>query len=237
MPGPYNAGSPAGRTVLVDPITGNDISAKDPLPTAGNAASGTTDSGNPVKVGGVYNSTLPTYTNGQRGDVQLGARGSLRVEIMDPSGTSSAAVSAGAGDATTNAGTKLYTQTFGMVFNGTTWDRQKKPNSIARLLSSAATTNATSVKAFAGDVFKIIGNNTVASKRYLKLYNKASAPNVGTDTPVMTLPLLASAAFEFSFSSLYFSTGIAYAITGAAADADTTAVSSGDIECLSIVYA
>ena len=230
MPGPYNAGSPAARTVLVDPVTGDDYSL------AG-AAAGATDTGNPVKVGGVYNTTQPTLTDGQRGNLQLGSRGAVMVQIMDPNGTSPASVSTGMGDTTTNAGTKLYTQNFPMLFNGATWDRQKKPNSVARLLSSAATTNPTSVKASAGDVFKIVGNNTVASKRYLKLYNKASAPAVGTDTPLMTLPLLASAAFEFSFSSLYFSTGIAYAITGAAADADTTAVSSGDIECLNIVYA
>lgn len=37
----------------------------------GTAASGATDSGNPVKVGGKYNATLPTLTDGQRGDLQL----------------------------------------------------------------------------------------------------------------------------------------------------------------------
>ena len=41
----------------------------------GQVASGATDAGNPVKVGGVYNSSLPTLTNGQRGDVQLDASG------------------------------------------------------------------------------------------------------------------------------------------------------------------
>jgi len=100
------------------------------------------------------------------------------------------------------------------------------------------TTNATSVKATAGDLFKVSGNNTVASKRYLKLYNKASAPTVGTDTPVLTFVLPASLAFDISISNgSYFSTGIAYAITGAAADADTTAIGAGDIECLNIGYA
>lgn len=42
---------------------------------SGAVPSGSTDSGNPVKVGGVYNSTLPTFTNGQRGDIQLDAKG------------------------------------------------------------------------------------------------------------------------------------------------------------------
>lgn len=34
-------------------------------------ASGAADSGNPIKVGGKYNSTLPTFTDGQRGDFQI----------------------------------------------------------------------------------------------------------------------------------------------------------------------
>lgn len=41
----------------------------------GNSPSGSTDSGNPVKIGGVYNSTLPTFTNGQRSDLQVDSRG------------------------------------------------------------------------------------------------------------------------------------------------------------------
>lgn len=43
----------------------------------GNVASGDTDTGNPVKVGGKYNTTSPTLTNGQRGDLQLDALGNL----------------------------------------------------------------------------------------------------------------------------------------------------------------
>lgn len=39
----------------------------------GNVASGATDSGNPVKTGGVYNYSAPTLTTGQRGDTQIDA--------------------------------------------------------------------------------------------------------------------------------------------------------------------
>lgn len=42
-------------------------------------ASGATDSGNPVKVGGKYNSSAPTFTDGQRGDLQIDANGNLKV--------------------------------------------------------------------------------------------------------------------------------------------------------------
>lgn len=110
--------------------------------------------------------------------------------------------------------------------------------STARLLSSAATTNATSVKTSAGKLVRIRGYNAAASIRYLKLYNKASAPTVGTDTPVLTLAIPASGSFEFDLGALGFpfATGIAYAITGAAADADTTAIAAGDITCLNVLY-
>lgn len=67
---------------LVRPCVGTaanctPVSATAPLPVStgsgalasevqGNSASGAADVGNPVKVGGVYNTTLPTFTNGQR---------------------------------------------------------------------------------------------------------------------------------------------------------------------------
>src|SRR5687768_16361468 len=59
--------------VVVNP-DGSDVGSS----IQGNVASGATDSGNPVKVGGVYNSTPPTLTNGKRGDLQLDELGNAR---------------------------------------------------------------------------------------------------------------------------------------------------------------
>lgn len=105
-------------------------------------------------------------------------------------------------------------------------------------LESAATTNATSVKASAGRITNLVITSplTTATVRYFKLYNKASAPTVGTDTPVITLPIVTTTngvnvvTLPVSDLGLYFSTGIAYAITGAATTADTTAVAAGDVK-------
>lgn len=108
-------------------------------------------------------------------------------------------------------------------------------NKTARLLSAAATTNATSAKAAAGTLRRITGYNASAAARYLKLYDKASVPTVGTDTPRKTFYLPASSAFALDCDD-YFGQGIAFAITGAAADADTTAVTVGDILCLNVDY-
>jgi hypothetical protein len=46
-----------------------------PWVVAGNVASAASDSGNPVKVGGVFNTTQPTVTTAQRVDLQATARG------------------------------------------------------------------------------------------------------------------------------------------------------------------
>lgn len=102
----------------------------------------------------------------------------------------------------------------------------------ARLIS-AATTNATNVKASSGQLGVIYAVNLNAAVRYLKLYNKASAPTVGTDTPVATLPIPASttgAGFALTIpDGLNFSLGIGYAVTTGAADGDTGAVAANEI--------
>lgn len=49
------------------------------LPVGGDVANAAADSGNPIKVGGRYNSTAPTLTNGQRGDIQLDPQGGQKV--------------------------------------------------------------------------------------------------------------------------------------------------------------
>lgn len=49
--------------------------------TGGGVASGATDSGNPIKIGGVYNTTPPTLTNAQRGDAQMDTRANMSVTL------------------------------------------------------------------------------------------------------------------------------------------------------------
>jgi predicted RecA/RadA family phage recombinase len=214
-----------------------DINGRLITTPSGNVAAAATDSGNPVKVGGKYNVTLPTLTDGQRGDLQINSKSTLLVSLIDTTGNQ-VAIGQGTLDGLTTGTTGAVAYSREYVFNGSTWDRLVKPNATSRLLSSAATTNATNVKASAGNVHKIVGNNTVAVKKYLKLYNKATAPVPGTDTPVLTYVIPVSAVFSFDLSDLgtYFSAGIGYAITAAAADADATAIGAGDIECLNIIY-
>jgi hypothetical protein len=112
-------------------------------------------------------------------------------------------------------------------------------NSSKKLTSSAATTNATLVSAVPCDLYGIIAMNTVAAVKYLKIYNKGSAPVVGTDIPILTIPLPptnALTAIQFE-TGLYLNVGLSYAITGADGDSDTTAVAAGDVKGLNIIYA
>lgn len=105
-------------------------------------------------------------------------------------------------------------------------------SSVSRVIS-AASTNATSVKASAGQVYGWAAYNLNAAARYLKLYNKASSPTVGTDTPVMTILIpgnTAGAGTNIEMpNGIAFGTGIAMAITTGIADADTGAVAANEI--------
>ena len=97
-------------------------------------------------------------------------------------------------------------------------------------LISAATVNATSLKNSAANIGKITAENVSASIRYLKLYDKASAPTVGTDTPFHTFVLPANSQRVLDFpQGLRLTTGFALAITGALADTDTTVIAANDV--------
>lgn len=107
----------------------------------------------------------------------------------------------------------------------------------SRIVSAAASTNATSAKASSGTLHNVHGYNTSATAKFLKIYNKASAPTVGTDVPVITIAIPPTAAFAIDYpNGYYFGTGIAYALTGAAADGDTTALVAGDVVGLNLNF-
>lgn len=212
--------------------------AADPAAVVGNVASGAADSGAPVKVGAVVDTVRPVLTSGNRTDLKTDIRGSLFAAVTGASGTGSDGISnLVVQPYQTNGGGAGVFATAPFIWNGATFDRLAKANAVSRIPSSAADTNATSVKTSVGVVFSISGYNAKASVVFLKLYRKASAPVVGTDVPFMTLALAPSAAFNFSWANgLHFTTGIAYGLTTDAADAGTTAVLAGDIVGLSVAY-
>lgn len=101
-------------------------------------------------------------------------------------------------------------------------------------LISAATTNATVIKASAGTLGYVQASNVNAAARYLKFYNKATTPTVGTDVPVHVWLIPGNTAgagtnIPIPSEGVNFSAGISFAITTGAADTDVAAVAASEI--------
>ena len=70
----------------------------------------------------------------------------------------------------------------------------------SRVVALATSNTSTSLKASAGNIYEIDVFNTAAYTVFLKFYNKASAPTVGTDTPIWTIPIAAGTGYSNSFA-------------------------------------
>jgi hypothetical protein len=81
-------------------------------------------------------------------------------------------------------------------------------------------------------VYSITASNTGAAAAFVKFYNLATAPTVGTSVPVFTMSIPASGTVTIApaMVGIRFSTGIALAITNLAADTDTTAVAAAQVK-------
>jgi hypothetical protein len=98
---------------------------------------------------------------------------------------------------------------------------------------SAASNNATSVKASAGHLGHISVTNLNAAPVYLKLYNKATAPAPASDNSllvyVVSVPPSSLTPVIIDFANpLYFSTGIGYALVTGIADTNNTSVAASE---------
>lgn len=199
-----------------------------PWVVGGAAANGSAFSGPPVPAGADVNTTLPTLADGQRGTLQLDTKGNLRSLGVLNTTTSSDAFSNSVGYATvfSSSGSLALPVTGGYVFNGATWDRlrgntlgvfvSQRPQTTGGLTPCRIVTGtANFCKASAGLAYKLVAVNTNAALRYLHLYNKASAPTLSTDTPIMTIPLQTNVTVNIDLTEigLTFATGIAWSYT------------------------
>lgn len=108
-------------------------------------------------------------------------------------------------------------------------------NRAYRLLSATGTGQDAALMS-TGPTFikRITGYNARGSAVYLKIYNKATAPVVGTDTPALTYYLPQSAAFDIELDYRAFH-GAGIGLTTAAADNSTASVTAGDILGLNVL--
>jgi hypothetical protein len=94
---------------------------------------------------------------------------------------------------------------------------------------SAATTNATIVKASAGRLLGWSLANTTASWRYVKLHNQTTAPTAGTGV-VRTISIPPNGLAQLHLpGGAAFTTGIGITIVTGSATTDATAVALGDV--------
>jgi hypothetical protein len=108
---------------------------------------------------------------------------------------------------------------------------------VYRLVSSAASDNATNAAAAACTLRHAICKSNRGSDCYLKIYDKATAP-ASTDTPKLTLTVPAGGGVAMDFpQGLSFTAGLGYRMTTGSADNDTGAVAAGDVTGLNIVVA
>lgn len=236
LPGIYNA-SPItlqdGRgSALATDINGNVKTVSSGSGTTadqvqGNVASGATDSGNPVKTGGVNMTTQPTLTDGQRGDTQLDTRSNTKVTLFANNTTTNIGARADNADAAgvSSVANNLSVSTRLNVYNGTSWDRMRGdtngtymiPVPVAAITNSLSNSTSTAyeasrvVKASAGRLFKIIGYNSKATAQFIQIFNSTTVP-ADTAVPVTVITAAGSSNFEITMSAgygRYFSTGMA----------------------------
>ena len=167
------------------------------------------------------------------------------VTLTDAAGNQPSSVTT-PGDAEANAAPAQVVYSRGYVFNGTTWTRQRgdtigtdavisvRPTAggltqFRRL--ATADTNLAVVKASAGRVYGYTMTNLTATVKFVKLYNKATAPVLASDVPLRTIaiPPNGVAAYTFAAGLAGFSAGIAIAATGGVADTDATALAANDV--------
>ena len=109
--------------------------------------------------------------------------------------------------------------------------------------ANAATNNAQVVKASAGQLYGYTVSGISPEVNYLKFYNLAVAPTVGTSTIALavTIPKAATAT-DGSYvnawfpQGLVFSTGIAIALIESIADTGTAAMDTADELLVNIYY-
>lgn len=155
-----------------------------------------------------------------------------RVELMprpatDLSAAASVAVQGGTLTSVTTVGTVTAVTTAGTPLAPAT----------PYFVNSLASTNGALILTGTSGLQAFWATNTGATAAFVKLYNKATAPTVGTDVPEMIIPVPAAVAgvpgvaqVTPGFNGHRFPLGLGIAITGGVADSDTTAVAAGQVK-------
>lgn len=155
----------------------------------GPAASGATQAGNPVKAGGVFNTTPPTVTTGQAVDWQMSNRGEGKVAISFNDTVVSLIAQPSSDGVSASANRGLGTLGLEYLFNGTTWDRRRGTNTGAWLAAgqTATQSNVALTNYNAAELLVVINISAFTS-------GTLTVAVSGTTSSSYSIPLLTSAA-------------------------------------------
>lgn len=221
-------GTATGNLSMIDDGTNIQSAAGDAsgnMFVVGNIAAATADSGNPIKVGGKYNSTKPTYTDGQRGDLQISAKGSAIV--LNETGSAYAFGDGASNNINTyrdSAGNNLGQEVRSGIFNGSTWDRQRSGGVTGMTgvavqaspsggwsFTNISTSTTTTVKSGAG-TFHLACINTLGTVASTCTFYDNTAGSGTIIAIINSLTLSGSFTYDISFA-----TGLTVVTTGTAA--------------------
>jgi len=139
-------------------------------------------------------------------------------------------------DTTTGNAVQFKGNTFGVQYVQPTGGATNGATTYSKI--STADNNAASIKGSAGTVYSVQATSLNAAVRYVKLYNKATAPTCGTDTPVVRLAVppssAAGPALTFPVGAA-FPLGIGICIVTGITDADNTATAASE-QLVNITY-
>lgn len=175
-----NAGTPVSGSVEVTQSTSSSLKVE----PNGSAASGASDTGNPVKVGAVYNSTFPTVTNGQRVDMQADSRGSIHALACGQEQASCAGTAAVHFDGAPATVTGLTVRAVEQLYNGSTIDGAFTCASQASVSVTAG--NTTQIIALSGStVIRICSVSLGMSANGTVAFTSGTGSNCGTPANAM----------------------------------------------------
>lgn len=156
--------------------------------------------GGSLSVSAIYNDTPPTLSDGDVAPLQADESGNLKVvEQQMPA----------AEDGVAGVIATLMKPAVNSMYSSSGYQNL-----------GAATKDV--IKNAAGNLYAVRATNENASARYLQVFNKASAPTAGVDTPLRSWKIPAGTAnapgiihldSEWFSPSEYFGTGIAFAIS------------------------
>jgi ABC-type transporter Mla subunit MlaD len=115
--------------------------------------------------------------------------------------------------------------------NGVFLKQSYAPAKTSVYRNSAAGTNAETIVSGSRMVCNVLVANKGATWAYVKFYNKATTPTVGTDTPLLVVPCPPGGCVTWEdLMGTAFGSGVGIAITGGAANSDATGVAAGDVQ-------